>query len=152
MEKRAEDMVLGFTESHLDIESAEVLAFHNKWHEHRADTPIDFIDFHKINASIKAYAPQVLGDWKKKLVATPELEKELGILAGLIDPYVDYVNSIRRTLILQYLNTLTTTGYLDITLDSSGKETYIECKDAYNYDALGSFIKSILEAKENHIG
>lgn len=152
MSKSTEDMVIGLNEGHVDIESAELMSFTNKWENYRADIPINYIDFYKIHATVREFTPEVLNDWKEKLLPSSELEEKLGILSGLMDQFVDYVNTMRRTLVLQYLHTFTSTGYLNIVMDSEGKDSYVVNEEAFEIESVSGLIESILKAKENHIG
>lgn len=146
--KIIEDM----NESHIDIASAELLAFNERWSTTAAEIPVDFVYWEKIYLSVKAYSPEVLQPWNVKIVKNDELEAKLGVLSHLIDPFVDYVNTNKKTLIMQYINTLVSVGYLDVSFDSTGKEVYIERQDQYDYGNLQNFVTSLLKAKEDLIG
>lgn len=146
----AEEFLVDINEKHDTIESAELLSFSARWKDYQSNIPIDFIDFYKIHLSVTTYTPEVITDWKTPLKATPELQKALGPLVDLTDAYVDYVNTLRRTLVLKYLVSLTSTGYLDEALDSEGNHFYMENKDSYNYASVETFIENVLEAQGNY--
>ncbi len=129
----------------------EMSAFNNRWATSRADIPLDFVDWTKILQSLAYYDPKHLGRWNEKLIPNDDLQKSLGVMGELMEPFCDFVNSSRKAAILQNLKILEDAAFVEVRLNSDGTEEYVSINIDEQEDRMKTFINSIMKARENFV-
>lgn len=115
-----EENVRDLFESSNAIALAENREFAEKWSEVTVTVPANYIDYVTLYSELERDYPHLAGMEDRPLVKSEELEQLLG---EITDPFVDYINLMRRTSLLQALNAYIKTGYLSYGLgDDSGLE------------------------------
>jgi hypothetical protein len=116
-----EENVRDLFESSNAIALAENREFAEKWSNVTVTVPANYIDYVTLYSELERDYPHLAGTQDRPLVKTEELAQMLG---EIVDPFVDYINLMRRTSLLQALNAYIKTGYLSYGLGEGGGLEY----------------------------
>lgn len=117
------------SDANVDIQKSLSLDFVNKWSGQSMNTPVVFIDWAQLWATMKTEHPELLGDWTTPLVASQGIKEILGELA---EPLADFIRLSRHSAILQHVNLYTKLKYLELVFDLDGTEKYMLTEKANN--------------------
>lgn len=116
------DKFTDLSDANDDIQKSLSLDFVDKWSGKMLMTPVVFVDWAQMWATMRVEHPEVLGDWTTPLKAGEEMRNILGELA---EPLADFIRLSRHSSILQNLNLHTGLGYLELIFDiDTGTERY----------------------------
>jgi hypothetical protein len=143
------DKFTDLSEANDDIQKSLSLDFVEKWSGKMLMTPVVFVDWAQMWATMRVEHPEVLGDWTTPLKAGDELKDILGELA---EPLADFVRLSRHSSILQNLNLYTGLGYLELVFDvENGAEVYqlSEKSKALQNELVRSKLQQLVSAYAN---
>jgi hypothetical protein len=116
-----EENVRDLFESSNAIAMVENREFAEKWSQVTVTVPANYIDYVTLYSELERDFPHLAGTQDRPLVKSEELAQ---ILGEIVDPFVDYINLMRRTSLLQALNAYIKTGYLSYGLGDGGGLEY----------------------------
>ena len=116
-----EENVRDLFESSNAIALAENREFAEKWSKVMVSVPANYIDYVTLYSELERDYPHLACTEDRPLVKSEELER---ILGEIVEPFVDYINLMRRTSLLQALNAYIKTGYLSYGLGDGGGLEY----------------------------
>lgn len=130
-----------------DIIQAETKGFTDRWFGVNETVPLSFVNWNTIVLLIHKETPDRIGHWSTKLVLDDSLRLRLGNLA---EPFVDYVNTMRRAEVFSGIKHYEALGFLDFTFTADGSEGYIRTEKPVKAMAIEEDINTLLTGYANH--